>query len=462
MSFTVDAIKGGIESLGGDIKVVSQDVREVRDMMALEKEPKDITNTTANLTEFGGQHKKCLEGTRVEVLQEIRAWAGAQENPLPVYCIADVAGTGKSTIALTMYEEWRKQGPTPLAFFFSQGGASLRTATDFCFFLKEQIKALEGGPELDEYWRKLEPSLTILRSQDIEQQWTKLVYEPLRLLPKSDVRVLLVDALDECTLATRGDLLKCILSACSSGSTPHIRVFITTRNEPDIRKLLLHDTYSKIIIQKTLRNAGNAKKDVAFYVDHRLDESGIFESAPEQRQLLIDRCDGLFIFAFLACQLLEQSSEEGKPLEDILKEFTQLDVLYNQTLSIAEKPAKYNRELLKNILGVIVAALEPLSITAISTMLPDPVKISGVQTLIGRLGSIVGSGGVDEPVYILHATFREFLLRQSWVTTTQLTMTNVYAISNSISNRNMARSCLNVLINELKSMVYLLYGASRY
>jgi hypothetical protein len=422
-------------------------------MMALSGEPKDTIHI-ANITEFGGQHKKCLEGTRVEVLEEIRVWAGAEDSSLPVYCIADVAGTGKSTVALTMYDQWSNQGPTPLAFFFSQGGAAVHTATDFCFFLKEQIKALEGGPELDEYWRKLEPTLTILRSQNTSQQWKRLVYEPLCMLPKSDVRVLLVDALDECTLATRGDLLKCILSASSSGSLPHIRIFITTRNEPDIRRLLLDDAYSKIVIQKTLRNSESAKTDVAFYVNHRLDESGVFESEPENRRLLIDRCDGLFIFAFLACQLLEESYGGDKPLEDILREFTQLDVLYNQTLYNAEKPAKYNRELLKSTLAVVVAAIEPLSITAIAALLPTPTRAASVHTLIGKLGSILGSSGVDEPVYILHATFREFLLRQSWVTTTQVTVANVYAISKSISNRNMARSCLNVLINEIKSMFY--------
>jgi hypothetical protein len=99
-----------------------------------------------------------------------------------------------------------------------------------------------------------------------------------------------------------------------------------------------------------------------------------------------------------------------------------------------------------------VVALEPLSITTIATLLPTPVKATHVQALVGKLGSILGSGGVDDPVYVLHATFGEFLLRQSWATTKEIAVTNVHAISKSISNRNMARACLTVLINELKSM----------
>ena len=106
------------------------------------------------------------------------------------------------------------------------------------------------------------------------------------MLPKSEVRVLVIYAFDECTLATRGELLDAILSASSSGSLSHIRVFITTRNELDILKVLRHEVYYKCIIHKTLRNSTNAKIDVEFYVNHRLDENGIFESAPSAHRPL--------------------------------------------------------------------------------------------------------------------------------------------------------------------------------
>jgi hypothetical protein len=470
----VDAIRGGVDSLASELKVVGEDVKDIREKVILNggkiqymfasdhvpyaydafTEPKDTYNAPA-LSPFGTQHKSCLEGTRVEVLEDIRIWARTKDNVAPVYCIADVAGTGKSTISHTMYDEWSSQPTIPLAFFFSLEGAGMQTATDFCFFIKEQIEAL-GLPELHDYWKGLAPSLTILRSQKVEQQWARLVLEPLRLLPKSEPRILIVDALDECTMATREPLLGCILKACSSGSLPHMRIFLTARNEPDITKLLQNTAYNKSIIQKSLRNSPSAKADVALYVNHRLDESSIFDSAPEQRQLLIDRCDGLFIFAFLACKLLEDACGESRPLEDILHEFTSLDVLFYRTLSRADVTPKYTRELLKNILGTIVAAQAPLSLSAITDLLPTPpkpatrAKLTDVANMVGRLGSILGSGGIDEPVYILHATFTEFLLRQTWVTTSGDRARNDYAISRPQCNRVMARSCLSVLLNELQ------------
>jgi NACHT domain len=391
------------------------------------------------------------------VLEDIRVWARTKENVTPVYCIADVAGTGKSTISHTMHDEWSSQPTTPLAFFFSLEGAGTQTATDFCFFIKEQIEAL-GLPELHDYWKGLAPSLTILRSQKVEQQWARLVLEPLRLLPKSETRVLVVDALDECTMATREPLLECILKACSSESLSHMRIFITTRNEPDIVKLLQNSVYKKSVLQKSLRNSPSAKADVALYVNHRLDETNIFTSAPEQRQILTDRCDGLFIFAFLACKLLEDACGDSQPLEDILHEFTSLDVLFYRTLSRADVTPKYTRELLKNILGTIVVAQEPLSVSAITDLLPTPAKQTArakptdVANMVGRLGSILGSGGIDEPVYILHATFTDFLLRQTWVTTSGERARNDYAINKAQCNRVMARGCLSILLNELQGV----------
>ena len=415
---------------------------------------------------FGNQHKTCLKGTRVDVLEEIRVWAGAKEMATPVYCLSGSAGTGKSTISRTIYEEWVNKDQNPFGFFFSQAGSSVQTATDFCFAIGEQIRAIAGSDQ-EEYWNKLSPSFNILRSQGIQRQWSKLVFEPLSKLPQSEPRVLLLDALDECTIATREPLLECLFTAFSAGSLPHIRVYMTTRNEPDIAKFFQDDKYSKYITLKTLGNSANAKADVALYVNDRLDKGGIFVSDPTSRGKLIDRCDGLFIFAFLACKLLEDACGDNTPLQEILHEFTSLDVLYHQTLSRADTAPQYTRPALKNILGIIAVAQEPLPITAIAALLPASDKSSidnlkQVQTLVGKLGSILASGGIDEPVYILHATFREFLLRQTWVTTTHNRVRNEYAISHAQSNRAMARSCLSILLKELTGRLIIFQVKRRY
>lgn len=390
-----------------------------------------------------------MEGTRVEILEEIRAWAHMKETGTRIYCIGDVAGTGKSTIAKTLAKEWYSEGLLVAMFFFSQESTSVGTASDFCFSVADQIEEFDRSPELKAYWESIFASRKNLASRDFDEQWSKLVLRPLSMFSQRGNLLLVIDAPDECTAPTRTPLLECLLKACSSESLQHIRVLLTTRNEPDLLRLLRHKDFSNIILHKSLRNSANSNADVAFYVNQRLDQSEIFTSSPEQRVLLIDRCDGLFIFAFLACNLLEDACSDDRPLADILHEFTSLDALYHRTLSRADRSPKFTREPLRMILGVIVIAQEPLSISAIKDLLAPSVGSVDVAALVGRLGTILGSGGIDDPLYILHATFTEFLLRQNWITTGGRKAINEYAVSRVQINRIMARNCCSILMNNL-------------
>jgi hypothetical protein len=178
---------------------------------------------------------------------------------------------------------------------------------------------------------------------------------------------------------------------------------------------------------------------------------GSFKPTPEQRESLIERCDGLFIFASIACRLLEDACSENQPLGEILQEFTSLDALYHQALLRADRSPKYTRNALRTIMGIIIVAQEPLSISAIIELFPKSVPSTDVPKLIGRLGSILASGGLDEPVYILHATLTEFLLRHTWVTKGNEMAKNEYALSRPQCNRLMAQSCLSILLKGLRS-----------
>lgn len=311
---------------------------------------------------------------------------------------------------------WYQEAMLVAMFFFSQEGSSVRTAGDLCFSFADQIEEYDRSPALKAYWANLAPSRKNLASRDIEEQWEKLVHKPLSLLSRKDVSLLVIDAIDECTIATRVFLLQCLLASVSSGALPNIRILLTTRNEPDIQQVLQHETLGATIIHKSLHAptdpAGN-DEDIAFYLDHRLSQMRAFDFTPVERT---QRCNGLFIFAFLACELLKESYTKPQPFRDILNEFTPLDALYHRVLTRADGNPKYTRDVLRMILGVIVVAQVPLSIAAISSLLPettDPVDVGGI---VSNLGSIISSGGFDEPVYILHATFMEFPLRQRWVT----------------------------------------------
>lgn len=145
-----------------------------------------------------------------------------------------------------------------------------------------------------------------------------------------ECHVLVIDALDECDKETRPRLLKYLLETCVSKSQPRIRLLLTTRIEEDICRILEMDTFRDRIVSRSLRDSEASRADVVRYVDYRLDVGRVIGIGTSQREKLLDRCNGLFIFASLACDLLERGcADDQLLLQDMLDEFTSLDALYH-------------------------------------------------------------------------------------------------------------------------------------
>ncbi|KIK66549.1 hypothetical protein GYMLUDRAFT_935522, partial [Collybiopsis luxurians FD-317 M1] len=71
-------------------------------------------------TDLGIQYacRPCTPGTRVQVLEEIKAWAMSSDTNSPsAYWISGMAGTGKSTIAMSTCQILRSQNILAGSFF---------------------------------------------------------------------------------------------------------------------------------------------------------------------------------------------------------------------------------------------------------------------------------------------------------------------------------------------------------
>ena len=71
---------------------------------------------------------KCLEGTRVDLLQQIREWASSSDSP-NIFLLTGIAGTGKSTVARTIAEEFKKEKKLGCYIFFERGKTDSSTIT---------------------------------------------------------------------------------------------------------------------------------------------------------------------------------------------------------------------------------------------------------------------------------------------------------------------------------------------
>ena len=71
---------------------------------------------------------KCLDGTRVDLLQRIREWASSSDSP-NIFLLTGIAGTGKSTVARTVAEEFKRKGRLGCYIFFERGKTDSSTIT---------------------------------------------------------------------------------------------------------------------------------------------------------------------------------------------------------------------------------------------------------------------------------------------------------------------------------------------
>ncbi|PVF91364.1 hypothetical protein CPB86DRAFT_820554, partial [Serendipita vermifera] len=175
-------------------------------------------------------HRACLPGTRIQVLDAINAWANNHTSD-QVLWLADVAGSGKSTIARHLAEQWRGNGRLGGVFFFNKNVVDAANIRLFCTTIAAQ---LAHHPQ---YRSQLQSSIidgmkALVPMPPFKEKLRRLVIEPSKGLEL----VLVIDALDECKENERITLLDCLL--CLIKLSPHLKSFITSRPELDIDRRL--------------------------------------------------------------------------------------------------------------------------------------------------------------------------------------------------------------------------------
>ena len=80
------------------------------------------------MTDQEANRPKCLKGTRVDLLQQIRTWA-QRVDPPNIFVLTGGAGTGKSTVARTIAEEFEAGKSLGCYIFFERGKTDSITIT---------------------------------------------------------------------------------------------------------------------------------------------------------------------------------------------------------------------------------------------------------------------------------------------------------------------------------------------
>lgn len=385
------------------------------------------------------RHRQCLEGTRVDVLNEINTWASTTI-PQCIFWLKGMAGTGKSTIALTTAHRYSNTPSFVTAsYFFKKGAGDLAYSRKLLPTLVHQM-ARQSRSFCDFLLPVLQSDPIIGHSAKMKDQFDKLLMEPLRRLEygtsSKDTFIWILDALDECDDKSDIQLLLRLIAQARDIQKLRLRVFVTSRPDipiqdgfRDIPNILHHD----LILHEVSRPV--VDKDIALFFTHELEAIRIRRHLPKQWpsiadvQCLVSRAAGLFVFASTACLYIggARRADPQRRLQQVCSITTdqqvmtkKLDQMYTIALQESVEDEDYSEAELeetmtrfRRIVGPIILLSDPLSVVELHKLLSDPSIGSSdvIEEALRPLHAVIDvPAGGARLVRILHLSFRDFLL----------------------------------------------------
>ena len=274
---------------------------------------------------------KCLQDTRVDLLREIRSWATVTDKP-NIFLLTGAAGTGKSTVARTIAEEFEIEGKLGCYIFFQKGKTDSEGSSITSIVIRTIAYNLAKTNSL------IAQRITAAVTNDLESSFAsteiifkKLLYDPLLLIENGihDPVLIVLDALDECGSREVQKDLAILLRKKVSRLPPVFRFLVTSRPEEGINPL------SRVFVppfcnHKTLDHTSlSSKEDVIKFVCHEmreLREDGEWHVPrdwpwDEKVQVLGSAADGIFIWASTAIKYISgKKSRQFQTLKALIED----------------------------------------------------------------------------------------------------------------------------------------------
>lgn len=434
-----------------------------------------------------GARRSCLKGTRVDILQRLKDWIEIAltykdlllaDGPGNVFWINGLAGTGKTTIAVSATEWCLDKGILAANFFCSRSDAEcsdpgmifVTIARQLCYFhppFTEKVDAV----------LKEKPDIIYAVP---ERQFVELILRPLEELKSTFPRaVMVLDALDECLDKAATSIIVSVVAKYAHRVAQYLLFILTSRPEPQITALFDKSRQESVKNATTLLlhevPLGMALEDIRRYVDHEFEANvGVFEiqkgwPSGEEKDRIVALSHGLFVFVTTAVAFI-MDRDHRDPQGQLDSFFggqsgssgsgALLYELYEHIIATSYgKAPPPLAEKLPKILGAIALAKESLSAATLASLLGY--REYEVKNTLSGLRSVLHIPDDSlQPIRVVHPTFPEFLVRtREHGTSTSLPTPDAFYVQPAQQHWFLFSRCLKVMSKLRCDMIDIRYPA---
>jgi len=360
------------------------------------------------------------------VLSKFIAWV--KNDPLSIFWLAGMAGTGKTSIAVSLCRILRND----TAIFFGGGYFCSRSAgsiarTDVRRILPTLAAILASQSQ--EFAQALAAELENDRNlghKPVGDQIGPLLSRPLTTLASSSRPVvLLIDALDECSNERElAELLRLLADFKCEGK---VKFILTSRPELHIRGTPISNSQHNTILQLHTISTEEVMADIRLYVSGTLKAAALNATwyTDHDIELLVSLSGGLFIVASTVLKYVLHRSQDDDRRNRLSKATSaavvctaatsSIDKIYELVLMDASHSDNVDEdelESMKRILACILTARMPLSVEALAPLVN--VTPSRLRGSLERLHSLVYLPADDAIAGLrtLHASFGDYLFER--------------------------------------------------
>ncbi|KIO23203.1 hypothetical protein M407DRAFT_214944, partial [Tulasnella calospora MUT 4182] len=387
----------------------------------------------------------CLPGTRQDVLKKIHGWVDDPSAEERVFYVTGMAGCGKSTIASTIFEQWKPLGSCAIYHYRrDEPSQHHRLVTA----LARQLA------NTGEAWLQEAIFESIRRNSDIEQKRLEDQFKMLLVNPLTGARgkpstvLIVIDALDECHDTKYAEKFIELIHRHVSLLPTAVKFLVTSRPSDNLFRAF----QSLAVARENLDSQQESlvTTDVKLLLEHKLTEIGKAHDLPRGWydsncvDVLARLSQGLFQWVSTAMIYCNEGSPKAR-LKTLLKspsDFDGLDALYQQVLSTAfAATAKFRgvHALLLRTLGTLLAAPHSVSLDTLAYIYAEDKEI--VANLTSLLA--VPSSPV-EPIRLMHASIGDFLTDLERCSETR------WFVDLPYHHHSLALDCLRLMDRDLK------------